>query len=362
MIRYNKLNLKTIRLVNSLNESVFISLDNTKTINSKKLLKITNKKCKFIIYGGIKNIDFKPRYRKRITYSLGEMKKIISRFEEIEQYYGESKKNNIIFVYDYIRKNIKYFEDEKCDKKIRSLCVVYTLKAVCSGYALLLKELLDRMNVKCKYIKKYNHSWNEICINKKYYEVDLTWDSCIYNKCPSSNLHYFSNNKDICLKHYGKKTLKNYYHNDATGDYKLNVINFKREDGTKFNLTLLPIGFKQKYYLYEEKDEKYLISSMDDMELILVEYSKPIQKSYINCFFTLERIKKYYDFDKKLSNLGYGLIKDKCFYRKKCNQKDDYIIKIEFDSTIRIYTEDYLYLIDNNYVINRLGGFYVEGS
>lgn len=347
MIFY-ELNNSIIDEINMSNNVAVIELNNTIGLTSSVLNMIINDKCLFKIFGGIKDIEFKEHYTNRITYTLVEVKKIILEIEKIELSLPNNKEEKVTYLYDYLRRNIKYTPLETDDKKIRSLCVLYTKTGVCSGYSLVFKELLDRQNIKCQYIKNLHHAWNVICIKRKWYEVDLTWDSCIYRKYPSSNIHYFANNYNLREKHNNYLDIKNVYKNDILGKYELNILKLKRDNNTNFKLVLLPIGINRKYYIFEEDNKKYIISSDDDMEAILAEYDKKIIMSYINCFFTLDRIKKY--LNNNISYLGYGTFIDNYFYRKRNNKKDSHIGDIIIDDKrIIIDMLDKKYVIYNNY-------------
>ena len=302
------------------------------------------KNCLFKIYGGTKDIESLPRYQKRITYTLKEIKEIIKAIGLIEEKMPENKMDKVLYIYDYIRKNIKYYPEEENDLLIRSLRVLITKHAVCSGYSLLFKELLDRQNIKCEYIKYYNHIWNHFCLNKKHYEVDLTWDACVYKRCPSSNLHFFANNKKMNKEHHGIKPCKNYLGNNLLKEYELFPIILKREDQSIFKLTLLPIGYNMKYYIYEDSNMIKLISSDDDFEIIYSRATDEVISSYVNCFFSEERIKKYNTY------LGYGVVTKDCFYRRKNKYKETFIKDVKYeDGNIIINTIDKTYIIDNNY-------------
>lgn len=68
-------------------------------------------------------------------------------------------------------------------------------KTVCTGYAYLIKELANLVNIKCEIIDGYgrigddnikklsmlNHSWNAVQLNNKWYLCDATWSSGIYD-------------------------------------------------------------------------------------------------------------------------------------------------------------------------------------
>ncbi len=344
---YKRINKKLIDSINNINSKIIIELENTKYLNSNILHKIKNSKCYFKIYGGINDIEYLPRYGKRVTYSLKDIKKIINAIEDIERGMPSNKMDILVYIYDYIRKSIKYCKEVKKDSSIRSLKILLTKKAVCSGYSLLLKELLERQNIKCQYIKYYNHIWNRICIDRKYYEVDITWDACVYERCASSNFHFFANNRKLNKEHHGILNSSNYLHNYLLKDIKLFTLNLEREDRSKYKLTMLPIGIRKKYYLYEEANYRRIISSDDDFEIIYSRMNSSIVSSYVNCFFTKERINKY--FNNSYSYLGYGIINNKCFYRKK-GVDEKYINRIDYSKDkIVIDSIEGSYEISNDY-------------
>ena len=59
-------------------------------------------------------------------------------------------------------------------------------KAICSGYSIILHEALQYVGIKSKYIEgqpnfnsnvKVAHAWNQVKIDGKWYNVDVTWDA-----------------------------------------------------------------------------------------------------------------------------------------------------------------------------------------
>ena len=54
--------------------------------------------------------------------------------------------------------------------------------AVCQGYSLALKVLLDRAGVECCYVSSnvMGHAWNMVKLDGKWYHIDTTWDDPIY--------------------------------------------------------------------------------------------------------------------------------------------------------------------------------------
>ena len=103
-----------------------------------------------------------------------------------------------------------------------------------------------------------------------------------------------------------------------------------------------------KYYIYESNNMRRVISSDDDFEIIYSRAKNSVISSYINCFFTEERINKYNK--NNYSYLGYGEVKEECFYRKKHKHRDSYIRQIIYDNNkVIIDTIDKRFIIDDKY-------------
>ena len=127
-------------------------------------------------------------------YSKGEILKITQEIEKIEKGINPnwSDLQKIVYLYDYLKKNIMYdpkYESKESDE-IRSLRGLLSKKTVCAGYATIFKEMLDRQNIKCHYVRgncigvdgnvRGGHAWNVIELDGKLYPIDLTWDNTRY--------------------------------------------------------------------------------------------------------------------------------------------------------------------------------------
>lgn len=57
-------------------------------------------------------------------------------------------------------------------------------KAVCQGYALAYKLLLNRVGIECCMVTsdEMNHAWNLIKLDGQYYQVDTTWDDPVWDR------------------------------------------------------------------------------------------------------------------------------------------------------------------------------------
>jgi transglutaminase-like putative cysteine protease len=106
----------------------------------------------------------------------------------------EAEKVRAIFKWmDY---NIKYdYQGLETGKWTTEPVEVLTKKvAVCQGYSELFSALCDAIGIRNKLIvgvakKSANdfpgHAWNAVCINKKWYLIDVTWGEGYYLKSPS---------------------------------------------------------------------------------------------------------------------------------------------------------------------------------
>ena len=89
--------------------------------------------------------------------------------------------NNIVYDYDAISPENKdncYIKNE-CRSLYGGLVKG---KSVCAGYANILKQVLSQYNIRCNCIKSkteegVSHSYNQVFIDGKWYNCDLTWDT-----------------------------------------------------------------------------------------------------------------------------------------------------------------------------------------
>ena len=83
-----------------------------------------------------------------------------------------------IVLHDYIAINCQYdttLARANCHSAYGALAEQV---AVCQGYALAYKYLLNQVGIECLMVssKKLNHAWNMVKLDGKYYQVDTTWD------------------------------------------------------------------------------------------------------------------------------------------------------------------------------------------
>ncbi len=91
-------------------------------------------------------------------------------------------------VYDYVYSNVDYDrvhkDNENNHLKATAYSALYYGQAVCQGYSVLMYRLLRESGIDCRVItgNAYNddgtvfHAWNIVCIDGKYYNLDVTWN------------------------------------------------------------------------------------------------------------------------------------------------------------------------------------------
>ena len=81
-----------------------------------------------------------------------------------------------IILHDYLAIQVEY--DTTASNRYSAFGALRDGKAVCQGYALAYKYLLNKAGIECHIVtsKTLNHAWNIVKLNGKYYHVDVTWD------------------------------------------------------------------------------------------------------------------------------------------------------------------------------------------
>lgn len=86
----------------------------------------------------------------------------------------------VLYFHDYISQNCTYNRDGS-DNDTAYGCLVEK-QANCSGYAKAFKYLCDSAEIPCILVlgmgKDESHAWNQVKINGKWYNIDVTWDDC----------------------------------------------------------------------------------------------------------------------------------------------------------------------------------------
>lgn len=183
------------------NEGLIIVFENTKGLRISDLEKLDDS-IVISITGGLTPEKRKYNnnyYQKRTYYSKKELIEIIKKFETIERKINPlwATEEKIMFVYQKLCEYLTYDVSELNGKDAsRNLLGLITGKSVCAGCAMIFKEAMDRLGIKCHYQNmQSNHAWNIVEIKGKSHGIELTWD--VYNK--KNNTCSFQN---FCRENY----------------------------------------------------------------------------------------------------------------------------------------------------------------
>ena len=187
---------KDLEEINIFPEGTYLKFYNTKGLTSDIVKKI-NPKFRIRILGALNenenSIYSEDKYVNRTRFTTMELYKILTVIEDIESGIDPSWNDleKAMYIYKVLCENMRYvYHENPSDTRdsCRSLLSLLSRQAVCAGFALVYKELLDRQGIECVYQHKIeDHAWNLIRINGVYYPVDLTWDNVLNevhnNKC-----------------------------------------------------------------------------------------------------------------------------------------------------------------------------------
>lgn len=305
------------------NNKFLIEVQNTRGITSSILRKLAPNSA-IRIAGGYdeervnrnKNVRFVngetgDYYTEAVIYTKNEAIKILEEIEKIESGINAnwSDVQKIVYVYDKLMTGIMYdpkFE-HKLSSEIRSLRGLITKQTVCAGYAMILKEIMDRHSIDCEYVEGYTssdkkgaHAWNIVNIDGKKYPIDLTWDNTNFRSGQFGSYAWLGQDiKTFCKSHYPHKEEKTQNYNQTLSqinpqiikqissqvkierEYETTTYLATRNDGSKF--VLAQIGNseinKVKYYRYYYAE----ILPNGKMNLPLILYSETNVSRIMNC-------------------------------------------------------------------------------
>lgn len=220
-LKYTSLNEAVINHLNTMleqnpHQTILVEIPNTKGVSSN-LLRQLNPRVSLRIAGAYddkriqrygktkyKNGETGEYYTTAVIYKKSEAIKIVEEMERIEK--GLDKQNfsqleKVVYIYENLKSGIMYdpkFE-EKQSREVRSLRGLITKQTVCAGYAVILKEMLDRQGIECHYVsgKARNgggHAWNIVTIDGKNYPIDLTWENGKFRGGKSKTFDFLGQN------------------------------------------------------------------------------------------------------------------------------------------------------------------------
>lgn len=124
-------------------------------------------------------------------------------------------------------------------------CLV-SQKAVCQGYAIAYKDLMDRLGIDCIVVAsdEMDHAWNMIKLGTSWYHVDITWDDPV-----SDTLGYAGHN---CFLKSDAAISSGYYaHTGWTSPYKAADKRYDNAFWNEIESAILPLNGK---YYYTDSD------------------------------------------------------------------------------------------------------------
>jgi len=164
-----------------------------------------------------------------------------------------------IVLHDYLVLNCEYEQGKITDQSYSPYGVFVTGRAVCQGYALAYKLLMDRVGIECYMVSSdsMNHAWNVIKLDGSYYQIDVTWDDPVpdmfgrpahsYMFCSDS---WFKNPSGGETNHYGWVITKG--SDNVTS--KVKATNTKYDDEYWKNIySPMILEDDECFYLYGEK-------------------------------------------------------------------------------------------------------------
>lgn len=174
-------------------------------IKKDPLVKATVKTYK---YSGSSNtkkmvIKYKMTYyttKAQENYAKKETKKIANTIKKK----NKGQFNRVKAVNDYIVGKVTY--GGRTDAKYTTYGVLKNNIAVCQGYSITGYRLLKEMNIPVRYVtgrsNNENHSWLKVSVDKKWYNLDITWNDPKPNNNHNRSYNYFLlNDKELRKSH-----------------------------------------------------------------------------------------------------------------------------------------------------------------
>ena len=181
------LTIKDVEAINSSPRKTILVIDSTKGLSSELVSKFNSDTVYFNVVGGLDYFN-KKKYRnehyiQRNMMSVEGLTQVIKYYESIEAdmspEWSETQKS--MYLYNAIACDFSYEDNYRTEINNgvapRGLNGIMYKKLVCSGFAIVFKEGLDRINIENIYQNKKNkHSWNVVKLDGQYRGMDVTWD------------------------------------------------------------------------------------------------------------------------------------------------------------------------------------------
>lgn len=214
------------------------------------------------------------QYQMRTTYTGREIKQIVNQMRIIESSIPKewNQFQRAKYIYEVLGKNVEYNynREEYRTQRPSNLTCILDRKAICAGYSLLYKEMMDRQGIECDYVRgigyttnrtrSEKHAWNVLTINGQSFPVDLTWDSANLRK-GGSQLQYFGVNDRFFESHEIDSDERRYQYVIFSKQF-VNAINTD-SNNRKVTVTeeqkmnIIQLAIEQTYLKFEAEYDKH---------------------------------------------------------------------------------------------------------
>lgn len=272
-----------------------ISVKNTKELEDRYDLSRLPKDEKIRVLGGLsgKSKYKTSRYEDRTTYRVEQLISIIGEMKKIERgiHANWDDLTKAYYVYKKLIKKISFNsnKNEYDNQQSSNLSGLVTGSSICAGYSMIFKEMMDRQNIPCDYIRGIlgtteKHAWNVISVSGKNYGIDLTLD--IDDEGRSNKVFYFGNNTFFSGSHKPDSDERK-YKLDVLPDSKINEL----EESINRSEEIVKIAILSTYDVLKSKDRgaEY---ARKNVEMALVKYINVGQANYFTLRFNVQELIK----------------------------------------------------------------------
>lgn len=186
-------------------EKIFhaISYDNPDLFNLGLTCKTTttSTKCYF-------TVDYTMSYNKYERY-LNEVNEVVQTIVDGAMRYPDEYSREK-YVHDYIVNNCTYVSPTDDDNSSTVYGCLVEGKASCEGYSRSFQYILNKLNIDNRLVtgegasegtEYIPHMWNYVCINERWYFVDVTWDDPVGDGETLCHTYFNVTTSDILKKH-----------------------------------------------------------------------------------------------------------------------------------------------------------------
>ena len=231
---------------------------------------------------------------------------------------------------------------------------------VCAGYSKALCYILNKAGIECRYIagdvndpKSRNnaHAWNQVKINGKWYNTDLTWD---IKKNPEVNVgieHCLRGKKDPIFR---TRVLDEGYKDDDVSEYDYNRGDLIQKSRS-VELRIFDKDFKLNFPRHKEREESILLCTKGATKQEIIDYKRAMayaksekEKDEIYERFQAKRLIRKKELRKKAQKIELsGSLSDKIEYLMHCRERG--IMVYTYFKGRKLYSTDFDLTADKAY-------------